>query len=120
MGASMANPIRERYPALSLQELHDLGQRHQGDAAVMRLLWEIRALHAALRDAWRMEAEHSFVYPDNPEGRALMQLRSTLMQEPWLGEALPHDRPITVEEQRAYAERNRKAGGSKTRRAPSV
>ncbi|WP_199032697.1 hypothetical protein [Ralstonia sp. ASV6] len=116
----MSNPIRERYPALSLKELHDLGQRHQGDAVVIRLLWEVRALQAALRDAWRMEAEHSFVYPDNPEGRALMQLRSTLRQEPWLGEALPHERPITAEEQRAYAEHNRKAGRAQARRAPGV
>ena len=116
----MSNPIRERFPALSLKELHDLGQQHQGDTLVIRLLWEIRALQAALRDARRLEAENSFIYPDTPEGRALMQLRSTLMQESWLSEALPHERPITVEEQRAYAEQKTRAGREQTRRVQGV
>lgn len=116
----MSNPIRERYPALSLTELHDLGLQRRDDKVVLRLLWEVRALQAVIRDAWRMEAEHSFVYPNTPEGKALMQLRTSLIQERWLGEQLPHEKPITNEEKRAYSERNRRTGSKAQQRSPGV
>ena len=36
--------------------------------------------------AWRVEAEHYFVYPNTPEGAALFALRGALQQERWLPE----------------------------------
>ena len=116
----MSNPIRERYPSLSLTELHDLGLKRREDTVVLRLLWEVRALQAVIRDAWRMEAEHSFAYPNTPEGKALMQLRTSLIQEKWLCEKLPHEKPITAEEKRAYAERNGRAHSKAASRSSGV
>jgi hypothetical protein len=85
-GAPMSKPIRERFPALTLAELKTLAQEHRDNETVIRLLWEIRALHVVAYNAWRVEAEHYFVYPDNPQGAALYALRRALQEERWLSE----------------------------------
>lgn len=82
----MSKPIRERFPALSLAELHQLAEQNRDNETVTRLLWEIRALHVVAYNAWRVEKEHYFVYPDNPQGAALFALRRSLQQEQWLSE----------------------------------
>ena len=82
----MSKPIRERFPALTLTELRQLAEAHSDNETVMRLLWEIRALHEVAYSAWRVEAEHYFVYPNTPEGAALFALRGALQQERWLPE----------------------------------
>ena len=87
-GAAMAKYIRERFPALTLAELHKLAEEHRDNETVMRLLWEIRALHNVGYHAWRVEAEEYFVYPDNPLGAALLALRAVLQQESWLSEMI--------------------------------
>ena len=87
-GAPMAKYIRERFPALTLDELHKLAEEHRDNETVMRLLWEIRALHNVGYHAWRVEAEEYFVYPDNPLGAALLALRAVLRQESWLSEMI--------------------------------
>ena len=87
-GAPMAKYIRERFPALTLAELHQLAEEHRDNETVMRLLWEIRALHNVGYHAWRVEAEEYFVYPDNPLGAALLALRAVLQQESWLSEMI--------------------------------
>ena len=84
----MAKYIRERFPALTLDELHKLAEEHRDNETVMRLLWEIRALHNVGYHAWRVEAEEYFVYPDNPLGAALLALRAVLRQESWLSEMI--------------------------------
>lgn len=84
----MSTPIRERFPALSLDELHQLAEENRDNDTVMRLLWEIRALHVVAYCAWRLDAEHYFVYPDNPHGAALFALRRSLQQESWLPEMI--------------------------------
>ncbi|CAJ0690407.1 hypothetical protein [Ralstonia wenshanensis] len=84
----MAKYIRERFPALTLTELHKLAEEHRDNETVMRLLWEIRALHNVGYHAWRVEAEEYFVYPDNPLGAALLALRAVLQQEGWLSEMI--------------------------------
>ncbi|MCO5398421.1 hypothetical protein [Ralstonia soli] len=84
----MSKPIRERFPALSLAELHQLAELNRDNETVTRLLWEIRALHDVAYYAWRLEAEHYFVYPDNPKGAALFALRRALQQERWLSEMI--------------------------------
>lgn len=84
----MSKPIRERFPALSLGELHQLYEENRDNATVTRLLWEIRALHVVAYNAWRLEAEHYFVYPDNPQGAALFALRRSLQEERWLSEMI--------------------------------
>ncbi|MGN5354803.1 hypothetical protein ACQ4P5_22770 [Ralstonia sp. L16] len=84
----MAKYIRERFPALTLAELHKLAEEHRDNETVMRLLWEIRALHNVGYHAWRVEAEEYFVYPDNPLGAALLGLRAVLQQESWLSEMI--------------------------------
>ena len=87
-GAPMAKYIRERFPALTLAELHKLAEEHRDNETVMRLLWEIRALHNVGYHAWRVETEEYFVYPDNPLGAALLALRAVLQQESWLSEMI--------------------------------
>ncbi|SFO90807.1 hypothetical protein SAMN03159417_00567 [Ralstonia sp. NFACC01] len=87
-GAPMSKPIRERFPALTLAELHKLAEEHRDNETVMRLLWEIRALHNVGYHAWRLETEQYFVYPDNPLGAALLALRAVLQQESWLSEMI--------------------------------
>ncbi|WP_104657340.1 hypothetical protein [Ralstonia insidiosa] len=82
----MSKTIRERFPALSLGELHKLAEDHRDSETIIRLLWEIRALHVVAYNAWRVETEHYFVYPDNPQGVALFALRRALEQERWLPE----------------------------------
>lgn len=82
----MSKSIRERFPALSHAELHQLAAQNRDNETVIRLLWEIRALHVVAYHAWRLEAEHYFVYPDNPQGAALFDLRRSLEQERWLAE----------------------------------
>ena len=84
----MAKYIRERFPALTLAELHKLAEEHRDNETVMRLLWEIRALHNVGYHAWRVETEEYFVYPDNPLGAALLALRAVLQQESWLSEMI--------------------------------
>ena len=84
----MPKPIRERFAALSLRELHQLSQEHRDNETVTRLLWEIRALHDVAYLAWRVEVEQHFVYPDNPLGAALFELRRSLQQEQWLPEMI--------------------------------
>ncbi len=101
----MGNPIRARFPALSLVNLHDLCVRYRDEPEVLRLLWEIRALHAVVRDARQLETEHHFAYPDTPEGQALLQLRASLMLEAWLGEKPDPGRPLTREEKQMIRER---------------
>ncbi|KJK03959.1 hypothetical protein UB44_05115 [Burkholderiaceae bacterium 26] len=63
-----------------------MAEEHRDNETVMRLLWEIRALHVVGYNAWRVEAEHHFVYPDNPQGAALFALRRALQEEQWLPE----------------------------------
>jgi hypothetical protein len=58
------------FPALSLGELHQLAEQNRNNETVTRLLREIRALHVVVYNAWRLEAEHYFVYLDNPQGAA--------------------------------------------------
>jgi len=87
-GAPMSNPIRERFPALTLAQLHKLAEQHRDNETVMRLLWEIRALHVIGYHAWRLETEEYFVYPDNPLGAAVLALRAALQQENWLSEMI--------------------------------
>lgn len=82
----MSKPIRERFPALTLGELHQLAEEHRDNKIITRLLWEIRALHVVAYNAWRVESEHYFVYPDNPRGEALFGLRRALEKERWLPE----------------------------------
>jgi len=84
----MSNPIRERFPALTLADLHKLAEEHRDNETVMRLLWEIRALHVIGYHAWRLETEEYFVYPDNPLGAAVLALRAALQQESWLSEMI--------------------------------
>ncbi|MEE2978344.1 MAG: hypothetical protein VYB88_12800 [Pseudomonadota bacterium] len=84
----MSNPIRKRFPALTLAELHKLTEQHRDNETVLRLLWEIRALHVIGYHAWRLETEEYFVYPDNPLGAALLNLRLALQQEDWLPEMI--------------------------------
>ncbi|MGN6260558.1 MAG: hypothetical protein ACTHNO_07485 [Ralstonia sp.] len=84
----MSKPIRERYPSLTLDELHKLAEEHRDNETVMRLLWEIRALHVLGYHAWRVETEEYFVYPDNPLGAAVLALRAALQQENWLSEMI--------------------------------
>ncbi len=99
-GAPMAKYIRERFPALTLSELHKLAEEHRDNETVMRLLWEIRALHNVGYHAWRVETEEYFVYPNNPLGAAVLALRAALQEESWLsemivkvrGERAPNDR----------------------------
>ncbi|WP_343661774.1 hypothetical protein [Ralstonia sp.] len=96
----MAKYIRERFPALTLSELHKLAEEHRDNETVMRLLWEIRALHNVGYHAWRVETEEYFVYPNNPLGAAVLALRAALQEESWLsemivkvrGERAPNDR----------------------------
>jgi hypothetical protein len=80
----MSKPIRERFPALTLTELRQLAEAHRDNETIVRLLWEIRALHEVAYNAWRVEKEHYFVFPDNPRGEALYMLRRALQQERWL------------------------------------
>ena len=87
-GVPMSKPIRERFAALSLGELHRLAEENRDNETVTRLLWEIRALHDVAYHAWRVEAEQHFVYPDNPLGAALFDLRRSLQQERWLSEMI--------------------------------
>ncbi len=101
----MSNPIRMRFPALTLVNLHDLSVRYRGDPDVLRLLWEIRALHAVVRDAIVLEGEYPFAYPDTPDGKALLQLRASLRLETWLNEKPDPGRPLTREEKRMIRER---------------
>jgi hypothetical protein len=82
----MSKPVRERFAALTLGELHKLAEEHRDNETVIRLLWEIRALHVVAYNAWRVETEHYFMYPDNPLGKALFDLRRTLELERWLPE----------------------------------
>lgn len=84
----MAKSTRERFQALSLAELHELAQANSDNKTVIRLLWEIRALHEVGYFAWRVEAEQCFVYPDEPLGAALLNLRLSLRQERWLPEMI--------------------------------
>jgi hypothetical protein len=84
----MAKYIRERFPALTLAELHKLAEEHRDNETIMRLLWEIRALHNVGYHAWRVETEEYFVYPDNPLGAALLALRGVLQEERWLSEMI--------------------------------
>ncbi|MGN8062512.1 hypothetical protein ACTJK4_12705 [Ralstonia sp. 22111] len=88
----MAKYIRERFPALTLGELHKLAEEHRDNETVMRLLWEIRALHNVGYHAWRVETEEYFVYPDNPLGAALLALRAVLQREGWLSEMIDKTR----------------------------
>ena len=87
-GVPMSKPIRERFAALSLGELHRLAEENRDNETVTRLLWEIRALHDVAYHAWRVEAEQHFVYPNNPLGAALFDLRRLLQQERWLSEMI--------------------------------
>ena len=87
-GAPMAKYIRERFPALTLAELHKLAEEHRDNETVIRLLWEIRALHNVGYHAWRVETEEYFVYPDNPLGAAVLALRAALQEESWLSEMI--------------------------------
>ncbi|MCT7319052.1 hypothetical protein N5I87_23795 [Ralstonia sp. CHL-2022] len=84
----MAKYIRERFPALTLAELHKLAEEHRDNETVMRLLWEIRALHNVGYHAWRVETEEYFVYPNNPLGAAVLALRAALQEESWLSEMI--------------------------------
>lgn len=87
-GAPMSKHIRERFPALTFADLHKLAEEHRDNETVMRLLWEIRALHVLGYHAWRVETEEYFVYPDNPLGAAVLALRAALQQEKWLSEMI--------------------------------
>ena len=84
----MSKLIRERFPALTFAELHKLAEEHRDNETVMRLLWEIRALHVIGYHAWRVETEEYFVYPNNPLGAAVLALRAALQQESWLSEMI--------------------------------
>ena len=84
----MSKPIRERFAALSLGELHQLAEENRDNETVTRLLWEIRALHDVAYYAWRVDVEQHFVYPDSPLGAALFDLRRSLQQEHWLSEMI--------------------------------
>lgn len=71
-----------RFPALPLAEFCQRAEAHSDNEIVMRLPWEIRALHALTYNAWRVEAEHDVVHPNTPRDTAQFAQRATVSRYP--------------------------------------
>ena len=83
----MPTPIRLQFPALSLVELRRLFVDNRGDEVIVRLLWEIKALHAIARRALQLADSLPAGETTTDDGIVLGCLRRELAAETYLYEA---------------------------------
>lgn len=97
----MSSPIRQQFPPLSLVELRRLFAENRRDEVVVRLLWEIKALHAIARRARQLADSLPPGAGTTDDGIVLGCLRRELEVETYLNEAEQPGRLLTREEIRS-------------------
>lgn len=97
----MSSPLRQQFPALSLVELRRFFATNRGDEVVVRLLWEIKALHAIARRALQLVRGLPPGDSTTDDGIVLGCLRRELADETYLTEGEQRCRLLTVEEIRS-------------------
>lgn len=97
----MHSPIRRQFPALSLVELRRLFAENRRDEVAVRLLWEIKALHAIARRAKQLADSLPPGASTTDEGIVLGCLRRELSDEIYLTEPEQPGRVLSREEIRS-------------------